>query len=622
MSELGKAFQRLTPEQQQREIIKYQSRPVEFARDFLNVDPATIRWSLFGERAGRENLYWIKRGITNPYDHHQWHGDKDGLFYAFQAYARRHREIALYAGTGLGKSVGAAILLYHFLWCFRTSKVFTLATKGDQLKDGLWSYVQMFFDDFKELHPPAQLDSLRLTMDPAQPDAWAAKGRTVAVEKGKDSAVKLHGIHGAHMLVILEEVPGIHPAVINAVKGTTNGEHNIVLGLMNPERIGDHAHEFVKNATSFRLDNRDYPNVVCRQNFVDGATSRQWVADRMREWRRSFGLERMAEVLDLPLFQQKVAGTFSRFSSNTLLNPKTLEQISRTVEDIQPHETKAFLPEDQIKGESRILVDPYEPWLRSHTNAVTCTIDPAGNLPYDPSREKARDWHAAVFRHIVDGRVLAVVEGQGLLKPFMLEVLRVAGVFSFRYPRSWQEAQGGSSAFTGHSKPIISWARTGGYGEVTLIPEVLEYESRGGYLYYSVNPEREGMPESKTYGYSEAGGGRDALIGALGAYGPELRKRPELVMDRGLAHELSSLVGVEVERNGKKKTRYEALPGEHDDKALAYAHGLHLPTLLAAVGVYPKPVPKVEAPEKKRVNLLRRPQKKKGGWDVKLGMDW
>jgi hypothetical protein len=144
----------------------------------------------------------------------------------------------------------------------------------------------------------------KIAMRPNIPnDEWYMIGFGVGVtkEEVKISASRAQGAHAEHMLIIFEETPGVHEAVMTAFENSCSAEHNIVIAVGNPNSQQDLLHQFCKksNVTHVRISGADYPNVVLDQpNFIPGAQSR-------------FGKERMLakyKTEDSPMFRSRWNG--------------------------------------------------------------------------------------------------------------------------------------------------------------------------------------------------------------------------------------------------------------------------------------------------------------------------
>lgn len=246
--------------------VEYQSDPIGWARDKLGIPEHTIRWSMC---AG--------------YDEHAWDGTRDPLVVISESLvAGRH--VGVESATGTGKSYWAAVLTLWFLACFPDSRVYSYAPKEDQLRLYMWAEIHDLWPRFQVLFPTARLTDLRIRMDGVS-DKWGAAGYAVRIRAGEKSATGAQGAHAEHMLLIIEEMPGVEPSVVTAIRNTCTAPHNLILGLGNPDSEHDELHRLclLKSVVPVRISGHDHPNVVCADpSLIPGAVS-VGSLDRMRD---------------------------------------------------------------------------------------------------------------------------------------------------------------------------------------------------------------------------------------------------------------------------------------------------------------------------------------------------
>lgn len=240
--------------------IAYQDRPEDWIVEQLGVPRHTLRWSL-------------NRG----YDAHLWDGTPDPISRLLEALAD-WEDVGVESGAGVGKTFLAACVVLWFLAVWPRSIVNTYATKGDQLRLGLWKEINDLWPRFRRHFPEAEITDLRIRMQGT--DKWAAHGIATQVRAGEESATRAQGAHAEHMLMVMEEFPGIDPAVALAIRNTRSGPHNLQLGLGNPDNQQDALHQFCVLPTTvhIRVSALDHPNVVTGMDVVPGAASPAGIA--------------------------------------------------------------------------------------------------------------------------------------------------------------------------------------------------------------------------------------------------------------------------------------------------------------------------------------------------------
>lgn len=249
---------------------EYQNDPLGWMVDKLGIPRNTIEWSL-----------------NEGYEKHAWDGTPDPLVVVLEAIAR-WENAAAESGTGTGKTycLGAAITLW-FLASFENGIVITTAPKDDNLKLNLWKEIRKLWPRFKLMFPTATLSDGKIRMRGGLDETWAATAFVAGVGAGEESANKARGFHGTDMLFIIEEMPGVDPAVVTAIVNTCTAPHNIILGYGNPDNEQDALHQFAiePGTTKVRISALDHPNVVCNdETIIPGAVSTKSVERRRKKY--------------------------------------------------------------------------------------------------------------------------------------------------------------------------------------------------------------------------------------------------------------------------------------------------------------------------------------------------
>lgn len=240
---------------ERREI--YQRDPLAYFEERLGIRRETIDWSLIPE-----------------YKDHKW----DGTENPFKAVADalvNNRWVGVESATGTGKTHFGALIVFWFLECFENSIVVTTAPKQDQLMLHIWKEISKLYPKFGK----GEYTSLKLRMNPRQDD-WLAVGFVAGVKANEESNTKAQGFHAEHMLIILEETPGVPLSIINAFENTSVAPHNLILAFGNPDHQLDSLHRFcmLPKVEHIRISAYDHPNVVLGNPlYIPGATSQEGV---------------------------------------------------------------------------------------------------------------------------------------------------------------------------------------------------------------------------------------------------------------------------------------------------------------------------------------------------------
>ena len=241
--------------------VEYQHDPIGWMRDKLGVPEHTLAWSL-----------------NEGYEDHKWDGDINPLALVCKEIAE-WRDVGVESGTGTGKTFLGACIVLWFLAVYEDSIVVTVAPKLNQLTKHLWKEIGSLWPQFQRSFPQAELlASGVIRMKPAVEDReiWGATAFGTGVGAEEQSATKAQGWHAEHMLILTEETPGVHPAIMVAFENTCSSPHNLRLAFGNPDYEEDELHQFClsPNVTHVRVSALDHPNVVAGDSsVVPGAVS-------------------------------------------------------------------------------------------------------------------------------------------------------------------------------------------------------------------------------------------------------------------------------------------------------------------------------------------------------------
>lgn len=239
--------------QRKRNLARWRDDPVAYIEERLGIPRWAFEWSRLPE-----------------YRNHKWDGDRDPLAAGLNALAR-WEWAALSSATGTGKTHLVACAVLWFLECWENALVGTIAPKSDQLKLHAWREIEKKYEAFGY----GQLQALELHMRPGMKD-WAAYGFVAGVKatEVEQSASKAQGWHAEHMLIIVEETPGVADAIVNAFINTSIAPHNLIFAVGNPNNEHDTLGKFaaLRRVKSIRISGFDHPNVVTgNPNLIPGA---------------------------------------------------------------------------------------------------------------------------------------------------------------------------------------------------------------------------------------------------------------------------------------------------------------------------------------------------------------
>lgn len=267
-------------------------------RELFTLDPISWATDHFGEP-----LKSFKWSEYPEYNNHVWDGTPDPFARALTALSQG-KWVGIESATGTGKTYILPRVIYWFLDVYPNSLVVTTAPKRDQLKEVLWKEVGDAFSKFKRIRTFAEMKTLNVTVDKRFKMNTIGKtmeegnsefgdlgheaiGFVSSVGAGEESATKMQGFHRKHMLFVLEECAGLHPAVLKAIENTcVDPTINQVIAVGNPDSQTDALHVFCekKNVEHIIISGYDHPNVVCKRSIIPGAVTQESLDLRKEEY--------------------------------------------------------------------------------------------------------------------------------------------------------------------------------------------------------------------------------------------------------------------------------------------------------------------------------------------------
>ncbi len=90
------------------------------------------------------------------------------------------------------------------------------------------------------------------------------------------------------MLIITEETPGIHHAIMNSFQNTRTDDHNLQVSFGNPDHRLDQLHQFCIDpwVEHIRISALDHPNIVTHRPIVPGAIGPKRLAQRTERYKK------------------------------------------------------------------------------------------------------------------------------------------------------------------------------------------------------------------------------------------------------------------------------------------------------------------------------------------------
>ena len=214
---------------------------------------------------------------------------------------RDARLVAVRSGQGVGKTFTMAVAALWFLYTRRPAKVVTTAPTRAQVVGQLWQEIHRLVRGARvALGGELLQDRLKLGAN------WYAQGRAT------DAPERFQGVHSPHLLMILDEAPGIAPEIWEAAESCVTGSGSRLVAIGNPTRADGPFHAaFTSRAQSWRrihVSCLEHPNVKCAREVMPGAVTSEWIQERARSW-----------GVQSPLYRARVLGEFPDTSEDALI---------------------------------------------------------------------------------------------------------------------------------------------------------------------------------------------------------------------------------------------------------------------------------------------------------------
>lgn len=199
--------------------------------------------------------------------HYTWQQNEILLAIEAAVTGRKPNRISGKSGHGIGKSTVMAWAILWFLFCWKDAQVPCTAPSTEQMHDILWKEVARWI----KLMPPHvrnkyewQNDHIRMV---ESPETWFARAKTAR----KETPEALAGVHGDHVMFVIDEGSGVAEEVFNTAEGALTSGNILVLMFSNPTRLVgyffDSHHTDSAAWQTLTFDSEESP--IVDQKFVD-----------------------------------------------------------------------------------------------------------------------------------------------------------------------------------------------------------------------------------------------------------------------------------------------------------------------------------------------------------------
>jgi hypothetical protein len=296
---------------------------------------------------------------------HLWSRQRDILRSVFN-----NRKTTVRSGHATGKTFCAAIAVLAFLFLKRPSKVITTAPTWYQVSDLLWSEI----NHLVKTRIPVPVDILQTKLK-IEAD-WFAIGLSPKED------VNFQGFHQKHILIVLDESPGVRRSVVDGAETLMSAGDAHELQIGNPVEASGHFYDtFIDpDYEKFHISCFDSPNFTGEtvpDEIKAKLVTTAWVEDRRRKWGE-----------DSPLWQARVKGDFPIASEDQLIALSWAEEATRR---------------EATSGERRLGVD-----VARFGSDLTVYSILQGNILREQIKESKKD-----TMHIA-GRAKEIAEREGV----------------------------------------------------------------------------------------------------------------------------------------------------------------------------------------------------------------
>ena len=253
-------------------------------------------------RAPKDPLWWLDKALGVKF----WKAQAEII-----ESVRDNPRTSARSCHGIGKSHLAGNTALWFLFSFPYSIVLTTAPTYRQVEKLIW----------KELRSSVRKAKIDLGGELAKksPELQIVQDEWVALGLSTNQPDRFQGFHARHILVIVDEAPGVAEAIFEAIEGVLTSDHCRLLFTGNPTQIGGAFYRSHREPgwKTFHISAFDTPNFtafgITEDDIASGAwetkitgplpapwlITPQWVADKYKRWGPKH-----------PAYQARVLGNF------------------------------------------------------------------------------------------------------------------------------------------------------------------------------------------------------------------------------------------------------------------------------------------------------------------------
>ena len=181
------------------------------------------------------------------------------------------------SGHGVGKTFISACTTLWFLYCHYMSRVITTAPTNRQVEHILWAEIWSLH---RNSRVPLGGKLLKMSLTISE--------KHYALGLATDDSDKFQGHHARHLLLVMDEAPGIEPAIFEASKGILTQAHSKSLLIGNPTSPSGPFFDSFKSKyfNPIHISCYDSPAIKEPEKYP-ALTTMKWINERKEEWGES-----------------------------------------------------------------------------------------------------------------------------------------------------------------------------------------------------------------------------------------------------------------------------------------------------------------------------------------------
>ena len=180
------------------------------------------------------------------------------------------------AGNSVSKSFTVGRLSNWFLYTHKPSTVFTTAPSNTQVEDIIWKEISESWHNAKK--PLGGPEPLKTYLTPDPKIKWFATGFATKADSGTEEASRMLGFHNKDMLIILDEAPGVHVSIWNALEKLVTNPRVKLLVIGNPIYSTGNFVDCFKDQrfNKITVSVKDTPNYIQGKEVIPGLAGREF----------------------------------------------------------------------------------------------------------------------------------------------------------------------------------------------------------------------------------------------------------------------------------------------------------------------------------------------------------